>query len=197
MSVREGLLALLHSGPCHGYALKSGFETATGGVWPLNVGQVYSTLDRLERDGLVESAGGNSDQRSWRLTDQGREELGEWWWAVPGEKPPPRDELVIKVLLAVAREREHALEVIGSQRDALMAVLAQRRRQARSRQTGRGDPLATQLVLDVLVMRTEADLRWLDLCEERVAAGNANDKTDGISKAARRQGTLKTQGGRR
>src|SRR5688572_32576416 len=102
MAVREGLLVLLSDGPRHGYGLKSAFEQATGGVWPLNVGQVYTTLERLERDGLVEPAGSDDGQRSWRLTDDGRDELGEWWWAVPGEEPPPRDELVLKVLLAVA-----------------------------------------------------------------------------------------------
>ena len=47
MAVREGLLALLANGPRHGYQLKTGFESATGGMWPLNVGQVYTTLERL------------------------------------------------------------------------------------------------------------------------------------------------------
>ncbi|MDP9386932.1 MAG: PadR family transcriptional regulator [Actinomycetota bacterium] len=74
---------------------------------------MYTTLDRLERDGLVEAAAADEGQRAWRLTGRGREELGEWWWAVPGEEPPPRDELVLKVLLAVAGDRDHALEVIG------------------------------------------------------------------------------------
>src|SRR5690606_37932644 len=53
MAVREGLMALLVDEPRHGYQLKTAFEAATGGVWRLNVGQVYSTLDRLHRDGLV------------------------------------------------------------------------------------------------------------------------------------------------
>jgi DNA-binding PadR family transcriptional regulator len=169
LGVREGLLVLLGAGPRHGYGLKSGFERATGGVWPLNVGQVYQTLDRLERDGLVEADGGDAGQRSWRLTERGREELGEWWWAVPGQEPPPRDELVLKVLMSVATDREHALEVINHQRGALLALLAQRRRQARRRKRAGGDPLAAELMVDVLVLRAEADLRWLDVCEERVA----------------------------
>lgn len=183
MGVREGLLVLLDDGPRHGYGLKSAFEHVTGGVWPLNVGQVYSTLERLERDGLVEEAEPVEEgQRAWRLTDEGRDELGAWWWAVPGDEPPPRDELVLKVMLAVAGPREHALEVIGRQRDALLALLARRRRQARARRSDGADPLAAELVVEVLVQRAEADLRWLDVCEERVLAArgaatpNENDE---------------------
>lgn len=178
MAVREGLLVLLDDGPRHGYGLKSAFERATGGVWPLNVGQVYTTLDRLERDGLVEPAAADEGQRAWQLTEEGRGELGAWWWAVPGEEPPPRDELVLKVLLAVAGDRDHALEVIGHQRDALLGLLAQRRRQARGRRRGTEDPLAAELMVDVLVLRAEADLRWLDVCEERVSEAGAPGAAD-------------------
>lgn len=168
MGVREGLLALLDAEPSHGYGLKAQFEQITGGVWPLNVGQVYSTLDRLERDGLVAATVEADEQRSWRLTDEGRDALGAWWWAVPGDEPPPRDELVLKVLLAMASTREHALEVIANQRDALMALLAQRRRQARARRAASSLPGAAELVVEALVLRAEADLRWLDHCEQRL-----------------------------
>lgn len=189
MAVREGLLVLLSEGPRHGYGLKSSFEHATGGVWPLNVGQVYTTLERLERDGLVEASQADEGQRAWRLTDRGREEAGDWWWAVPGEEPPPRDELVLKILLALAGEREHALEVIGHQRDALLGLLAQRRRQAKGRRRADADALAFELVVDVLVLRAEADLRWLDLCEERVTnAGPAGDSTQPVAGHRTRRG---------
>ena len=57
MSVRHALLALLSEGPKYGLQLREEFEARTGEIWPLNVGQVYSTLQRLERDGLVESDG--------------------------------------------------------------------------------------------------------------------------------------------
>lgn len=171
MAVREGLLALLDRGASHGYGLKAGFEEATGGVWPLNVGQVYTTLDRLERDGLVEADSEAHGQRSWRLTDRGRAELGSWWWAVPGDEPPPRDELVLKVLLAMSAPAEHALEVIGNQRDALMALLAQRRRQAKARRIAGASEAAADLMVEVLVLRAEADLRWLDRCEATVLEG--------------------------
>jgi DNA-binding PadR family transcriptional regulator len=171
MAVREGLLALLDGGPAYGYQLKTGFEAATGGVWNLNVGQVYTTLERLERDGLVveeraEAPNGGA-QRSYRLTEDGVAVLGAWWETVPEDEPPPRDELMLKVLLAIGHGQAHALDVITRQRGALMSLLQERRRATRR---GTGPSLAATLVSDALVVRAEADLRWLDLCEERVLA---------------------------
>jgi len=165
MGVREGLLALLDDGPHHGYQLKTTFEGATGGVWPLNVGQVYSTLERLERDGLVTVIEVDA-QKSYQLTADGREELGAWWRAVPVGDPPPRDELMLKVLLAIERRPDDALDVVTRQRTALFALLQQRRRELRQAPPS----LAARLVADALVVRAEADLRWLDLCESRLAA---------------------------
>lgn len=167
MAVREGLLALLDDGPTHGYQLKISFETATGGVWPLNVGQVYGTLDRLARDGLVEVDDADG-QRSYRITPAGADELGAWWDAVPSDEPPPRDELVLKVLLAAGIGTDHALDVITQQRSAVLSHLQGRRRATRRR--GQPPTLAETLVADALVVRAEADLRWLDLCEERLVA---------------------------
>jgi DNA-binding PadR family transcriptional regulator len=168
MAVREGLLALLDDGPAYGYQLKSGFEAATGGVWPLNVGQVYTTLERLVRDGLVTERE-REGQRSYRLAAPGSEALGAWWEAVPADEPPPRDELILKILLAVTRGRDHALEVLTHQRSALLALLQRRRQSSRGRP---GNGLAAALVEDALIVRAEADLRWLDMCEERLLADN-------------------------
>src|SRR5438067_9098277 len=107
MSVREGLLALLAEGPRNGHQLKVDFEAVTGGVWPLNVGQVYTTLDRLSRDGLVTRAAGDGDgdgvSKRYELTAAGREALAGWWELVPADEPPPRDELMLKVLFASTR----------------------------------------------------------------------------------------------
>ena len=166
MAVRESLLALLHDGPRHGYQLKTGFEAATGGVWPLNVGQVYTTLDRLERDGLVEAAV-DDGQKIYGLTDAGVAELGAWWDAAPVEEPPARDELMLRVLMAIGHGPDHALDVITRQRSALHQLLAGRRR-ARPTHSSTDDDLAAVLVTDALLVRAEADLRWLDQCEARV-----------------------------
>lgn len=183
MAVREGLLALLDAGPRVGHQLKTGFEAATGGVWPLNVGQVYTTLDRLERDGLVATTEADG-QKTYSITEAGTAELGAWWEAVGGDDPPPRDELMLKVLMALERGPDHALAVVTAQRTALLALLQRRRRDQRARaaaatagHTDRttdadpvvaGEALAAVLVDDALVLRAEADLRWLDQCEARV-----------------------------
>lgn len=177
MAVREGLLALLDEGSRHGYQLKTRFEAATGSVWPLNVGQVYTTLDRLARDGFVfavEHRDGAGPQKLYSLTASGREALGAWWKAVPEDNPPPRDELMLKVLLAIDRGHRHALEVITVHRSALTSLLQQHRRERRAAER-EGEHLATTLVADALVVRAEADLRWLDLCEARLAADERAD----------------------
>jgi DNA-binding PadR family transcriptional regulator len=165
MAVREGLLALLSEQPGLGYQLKTGFESATGGVWTLNVGQVYTTLDRLTRDGYVE-VDEVEGQRSYRITADGVAELGAWWEAVPGDEPPQRDELMLKVLLAVSRGRGHGLEVIDRQRKAVLALLQYHRHKP----SPPAPTLAQELVEDALVSRAEADLRWLDRCEARLLA---------------------------
>jgi DNA-binding PadR family transcriptional regulator len=177
MAIREGLLALLHDGPRHGYQLKTEFEAATGGVWPLNVGQVYTTLDRLERDGLVHmhtangsgTAGvdtGTAAQRTYALTAAGEAELKAWFTTTAPEGPPPRDELMLKVLMAVGAGHAQALQVVTSQRTMLLAHLQQVRR---GRAGADGD-LAARLVTEALVARAEADLRWLDSCETHLLA---------------------------
>src|SRR5689334_8707801 len=102
MSVPHALLALLSEGPKYGLRLQNEFEARTGEVWPLNVGQVYTTLQRLERDGLVETdADGERSQKRYRITPAGRRDLADWLHSPPDLVPPPRDELVIKVLVAL------------------------------------------------------------------------------------------------
>jgi DNA-binding PadR family transcriptional regulator len=173
MAIRDGLLALLRLGPRHGYQLKSEFETATGRVWPLNVGQVYTTLDRLQRDGLVDSAERDGGQREYRLTTDGRDALDDWWESSTADIPPPRDELILKILIAIDVDPTTALEVITSERTALFERLQTHRRTQRTT-TKRGS-LAEILALDALITRMEADLRWLDMCEQRVQAkGNGS-----------------------
>jgi len=169
MSIRESLLALLAAGPRHGYQLRGEFEAATGGVWPLNVGQVYTTLERLERDGLV--AGGEPDaegRRSFALTPAGRQAIDGFMRTPGGRDAPSRDGLTMKVLIAVAAPGVDALEVIGAERSSRMAALQERRRGAR--EAGLNGALAPRLALDALVALTESELRWLDLCEERILA---------------------------
>ena len=105
MSVRHAILALLSEGPKYGLQLQKEFEASTGEVWPLNIGQVYTTLQRLERDGLVESDEVESEgsrREGFHITDAGSTELSSWLNTPPRhEASPPRDELaMIKVLLS-------------------------------------------------------------------------------------------------
>ena len=168
MAVREGLLALLADKPRHGYDLRAEFEARTAELWRLNSGQVYTTLDRLERDGLVHADDDPDDpsgrRRLYRVTAAGRTELQSWLDAAGWSIEPQRDELLMKVLL-VADDPAGAASVIESHR---LAVL-ERLQQLRQEQRHLPDELAPQLVSDALVARLEADLHWLDRCEQRLA----------------------------
>lgn len=175
MAVREGLLTLLAERPRHGYELKAAFEASTGELWRLNTGQIYTTLERLERDGLVEpdpgAGGDDARRRPYRLTGAGRDEVEAWLRAPIGSDSPPRDELVMKVLLAARRDRAAALALIDAQRHQLLSTLHDLRRDQRAR----GDDLAGRLVADAQAVRVEADLRWLDLCVDRLSGGRNDD----------------------
>jgi DNA-binding PadR family transcriptional regulator len=168
VAVREGILALLAGGPRHGYDLRSEFEDRTAKLWNLNSGQVYTTLDRLVRDGLVETAGSGEDdrRRPYRITPAGRQELDRWLDASTWTVDPPRDELLMKILL-VADDVDRAPKVIATHRHALLGQL--QRLRAEQRQAGAHRPLAAHLAADALVARLESDLHWLDRCEQRFA----------------------------
>ena len=170
MSIRHGLLALLERGPSHGYSLRAEFDAATGATWPLNVGQVYTTLDRLERDGLVAQDGEpDADGRiAYRITEDGRRELTSWFRSPVSAKTAPRDELSIKLALAVTTPGVDVLGVVQTQRVATMTSLQELTRLKTRADSDAGD-LAWSLVLDALLFRAEAEIRWLDHCEARVA----------------------------
>src|SRR6478609_4596208 len=124
MSVKQALLALLEEGPRYGYQLRAQFEQRTGSTWPLNVGQVYTTLTRLERDGLVEGAGDDGEGHVvYRITDSGRDEVAAWFTSPVERSQPPRDELAIKLALAVTVPGVDVGLVIQQQRSATMAAL--------------------------------------------------------------------------
>jgi DNA-binding PadR family transcriptional regulator len=175
MSIRHGLLALLERGPTHGYQLRAEFDAATGATWPLNVGQVYTTLDRLERDGLVAQDGDpDAEGRiAYRITDDGRRELTSWFRSPVSAKSAPRDELSIKLALAVTTPGVDVLGVVQTQRTATMTSLQELTR-LKTRAIDPENDLAWSLVLDSLVFRAEAEIRWLDHCEARVARAAAS-----------------------
>src|SRR3954451_12494601 len=127
MSVRHALLALLSQGPKYGLQLRDEFMAGTGEVWPLNVGQVYTTLQRLERDGLVDSDedAAPGPQNVFRITAEGTDELTAWLRTPPDLSAPPRDELVIKVLVALRVAGTDPLAVIQVHRRYLVELMQQ------------------------------------------------------------------------
>ena len=182
MTVRNALLALLEQGPMYGYQLRAEFERRTGATWPLNVGQVYTTLSRLERDGLVEGLhdgvaddNGSAQHRvMYVATAAGHEEVAAWFTTPVARTQPPRDELAIKLALAVTVPGVDVGTVIQQQRSATMGALQDYTRVKRAGGDRSPDDLAWSLVLDSLVFNAEAEIRWLDHCEARVrrAAGD-------------------------
>ena len=167
MSVRHALLALLSEGPKYGLQLREEFEVRTGEVWPLNVGQVYTTLQRLERDGLVESDGTAEDspQRGFRITAEGAEELAGWLRTPPDLTSPPRDELVIKVLVALRLSGVDVHDVIQVHRRYLVELM-QQWTHLKEDEAEHDLPLA--LVVDAELFRLDSVIRWLDSADGRL-----------------------------
>ncbi|MCW2793021.1 MAG: PadR family transcriptional regulator [Nocardioides sp.] len=167
MSVRHGLLALLAEQPRYGYELRGEFEARTGS--PLNVGQVYTTLSRLERDGCVTASGASeTGQRYYQITAVGRAEVTQWFTTPVRREDRPRDELAIKLALAVGSEDVDMRAIIQAQRtDSLRALQDYTRLKVRAGAQGTDD-LTWLLVLDAMVFQTEAEVRWLDHCETRL-----------------------------
>ncbi len=163
MSVRHSLLALLERRPMYGYGLKGEFEAATGHMWPLNDGQVYTTLARLERDGLVEADAGADGQKVYRLAEAGRRELDGWFLGPLVRDAVPRQELALKLVFAVRSPSVDVHRVIQRQRAATMRSLQELTRLKGDGQPG--DDLSWLLVLDSMLFQAEAEVRWLDHCE--------------------------------
>jgi DNA-binding PadR family transcriptional regulator len=182
VSVRHSLLALLHERPRYGYQLRSEFQDRTGAAWPLNIGQVYTTLERLERDGLVrKQSGAESGQVVYSITDEGAGQVDAWFSAPVERTNPPRNELAIKLSLALSLPGVDAAAIIRAQRAASLAVLQEYTKTRRDTTANpRSADLALLLVLDSLIFQTEAEIRWLDLCEARMAqlapAGSTADR---------------------
>jgi DNA-binding PadR family transcriptional regulator len=166
MSVPHALLALLSEGPKYGMRLQNEFESRTGEVWPLNIGQVYTTLQRLERDGLVEAdSDGERSQKRYRITSAGAQELGEWLRRPPELVPPPRDELVIKVLVALQVPGIDIHEILQAHRRQAIEVM---QRYTRVKADAAESDVALALVADAELFRLEAIVRWLDAADVRL-----------------------------
>ncbi len=160
------MLRLLVAAPTHGYELKQRFERAVGGIWPLNVGQVYDALGKLERDGLAEPVGDDAGtRRVWRATTTGAEAARRWAQSPPTATPPPRDDLAVRVLVEQALDGD-VQQLLDAQRAAAIARIQHLGRD-RTAATATGDD-ARALLLDLVLLRADADVRWLDRVEARL-----------------------------
>src|SRR3954447_26384085 len=185
MPIRRGLLTLLAREPMHGYQLRSEFDAATGATWPLNIGQVYTTLSRLERDGFVAPVGEPADGRvTYRITEQGRREVTTWFEQPVARESRPRDELAIKVALALTTPGIDVHRVVQVQRTQALRSL-----QDYTKLKAQADPIADAawlLVLEAMIFQAEAEVRWLDHCETRITlAGKPQPKKEAARERAR------------
>ncbi len=166
MAVKHLFLALLSQKELHGYELKNGFEDLAGGRWPLNFGQVYQTLSRLERDGFVESyevvQTDKPDKTVYRVTKAGREHLDEWLQSEDNWNLF-FDELALKMLAFELIDPKEALEILRGYRSFILRViksLTQMRAQEPENSTA-------ALLLERNIHRAEADLKWVTNMIER------------------------------
>jgi DNA-binding PadR family transcriptional regulator len=179
VSIRQSFLAILDQGPCYGYQLRAEFERRTGSTWPLNIGQIYSTLDRLVRDGLVSrDDSGEGDQIYYAITPAGSSEVAAWLSApVVRSAAHTRDELAMKLAIAVTLPGVDIVSIIQAQRQATFRTLQEltRAKSAGSSASGplTAEDLAWQLVVDSLLFQAEAEVRWLDHSETRLVQAAA------------------------
>jgi DNA-binding PadR family transcriptional regulator len=186
MSVRHALLALLSEGPKYGLQLREEFEARTGEVWPLNVGQVYTTLQRLERDGLVDSddTGDEGPQRRFRITEHGAAELDGWLRTPPDLGAPPRDELVIKVLVAVRLPGVDVHEVIQVHRRYLIELMQE---WTHLKEEEAEFDVNLALVVDAELFRLDALVHWLDAADGRLRRAAVEKPKDNQAPKLRRR----------
>jgi DNA-binding PadR family transcriptional regulator len=166
--MREMFLALLAGERGHGYEIKQTLEQEFGSVLPaLNPGQVYSTLARLDREGLVdghEVEGDGRGKRVYELTERGRAALAEWL-DTPVDGVRLRDEFFMKFVVATsARLASPSTLIAGQRREHLQSL-----RDLDARLASGVDKLAGELMIEGAVLHLKADLEWLELIEQRMS----------------------------
>lgn len=164
MPLKEGLLCLLAVNDSHGYELKSQLEATSGDTWQINIGQIYTTLQRLERDGLVVHANTDESRVVYSLTEAGHHAVSEWMAKPVDLAVAGRDDISLKILMAIKSGIDDPQRVIERQRGATMALL----QDYTTLKTDQDDDIGWLLHLDRLIFSAEAELRWLDKVEGRL-----------------------------
>lgn len=165
MSIKHALLVLMLDEPTSASQLQTRFEE-TMGIWQLNIGQVTQTLQRLQRDGLVETAGTtiSSNGRTvdtFQPTDLGREEVTTWFESPVTVTLSERDELVTKIAIAESRNMD-LIPLLDTQRNTVMAELRTLNKSSREPPETRN---TQRLLVEKRIFELEAQARWLDRIE--------------------------------
>jgi DNA-binding PadR family transcriptional regulator len=174
MSVRHAVLGLLSTKAMHGYELKRKFDRVTGGFWQLNFGQIYSTLDRLEREGLVErvceTEQADSERKVFRITTHGRSRLDDWIGRPVGRARALRDDLFVRLLFCDRSDPAPVLRMIARHRDAYeLEIRKLTKRKARLERLELGDgAIVTDLLMDAALLHAQAELQWLAHVEAKL-----------------------------
>lgn len=162
MDTQNTLLGLLQASPNYGYRLYKLYNQLFGLDKPILTGQIYSTLQRLERDGKVcSNKDHNQDQIKYEITDLGTKSFLDWLETPEVPNPTLKTGLYIKTVLALLYDRK-ADDFLNQQRST---HLSRMRELTHSR---RSAPLAEKLLIDHAIYHIEADLRWIDLAEARL-----------------------------
>ena len=186
MSIQHALLGLLANGPLHGYDLKTAYEGELVPGARLNVGQVYKSLERLGRDGMVTHAlvrqDVRPDKKVYEITRAGRQELDRWLERPIDTAIDRRDETFLKLVISRRLRGSDPLRVIRSERRACMARLHEIIAAKSEVEPGKRPAIApgpsseaavsTAMLLDLSALRLEANLKWLDNCERRLRSGS-------------------------
>ena len=188
MSIKFAILALLAERPRHGYQIKSEFDRRTNHSWPLNIGQVYTTLERLERDGLCVRGEENQDGRVIvTITEEGRRAVDQWFGNPVVQDTPPRNEIAIKLAIAASTKGRDVAGIVQAQRRVTVSALQQYRQ---VRRTIAEDDLAGQLILERMVFDAEAEIRWLDHCEAAAVRASHQKHVEAAEESPAREAQL-------
>ena len=176
MSIKYALLGILAEGDLHGYELKSSFDEKVGEFWSLNYGQIYSTLDRLEKEELVthdrQAQERRPDRKIFRITPQGRNELEKWLSTPVTKVRALRDEFFVKLVFMDKTNPGPVLELIEKQKVLYLKHMNRltHRKVALKKEADSLDGLTTELLMDAGLFHAEADIKWLTLCESKIKA---------------------------
>jgi len=174
VSIKYALLGILAEKVMHGYELKSRFDEKVGEFWSLNFGQIYSTLDRLEKEGLVshdrEVQDRRPDRKVFSITPDGRAELALWLSTPVSKVRALRDEFFIKLVFHDKNNPGPILELIERQKVLYLKQMNQhtRRKLALKKEGQDLEALTAELLIDAGLFHAEADIKWLTLCEAKL-----------------------------